>query len=64
MKNDPIYYSEVSHLLRRLSEAPQDMLCELLCMNRTNLEDLLLSLDKLLSVYVQVNDDLEELQNM
>ena len=64
MKNDPIYYSEASHLLRRLSEAPQDMLSELLCINKSNLEDLLLSLDKLLSAYVQVNDDLEELQKM
>lgn len=62
MKKDPIYYSEVAHFLRRLAEAPQDLLCELLCMNRANLENNLLSLDKLLSAYIQVSDDLEELQ--
>lgn len=64
MKNDPIYYPEASHLLRRLSEAPQDMLCELLCLNRANLENLLLSFDKLLSAYIQVSDDLNDLQLM
>lgn len=62
MKKDPIYYSEVAHFLRRLSEAPQDLLSELLCMNRVNLDNNLLSLDKLLSAYIQVSDDLEELQ--
>lgn len=53
MKKDPICYTEVAHYLRRLAEAPQDMLCELLCMNRAELENMLLSMDKLLSAYLR-----------
>lgn len=64
MKKDPIYYTEVAHFLRRLAEAPQDMLCELLCVNRAELENMLLSMDKLLSAYLQVSDDLKELQEV
>lgn len=64
MKKNPIYYDEAAKLLRKLSGAPEDMLIELLCVNRAELENLLLSMDKLLSAYLQVTDDLKELQEV
>ena len=62
MKRNPIYYDEVRELLRRLSGAPEEMLAELLSVKRSELDELLLSMDKLLSAYVQVSDDLNEIQ--
>ena len=59
MKRNPIYYDEARELLRRLSGAPEEMLAELLSVKRS---ELLLSMDKLLSAYVQVSDDLNEIQ--
>lgn len=63
MKENPIYYDEVSYLHRRLTEVPKD-LSEILCMKRSELENLLLAMDKLLSAYVQVSDDLNEIQEV
>lgn len=62
MKRNPIYYDEARRLLRRLSGAPEEMLAELLSVKRSELDELLLSMDKLLSAYVQVSDDLNEIQ--
>lgn len=62
MKENPIYYDESRRLLRSLSAAPQQVLSELLWMKRSELNDLLQSMDKLLSAYVQVSDDLNEIQ--
>lgn len=64
MKNNPIYYDEAAKLIRRLSEAPEDMSIELLCVNKAELEILLLSINKLLSAYLQVTEDLKELQEV
>ena len=38
------------------------MLAELLIVKRSELDEMLLSMDKLLSAYVQVSDDLNEIQ--
>lgn len=62
MKENPIYYDESRRLLRSLCAAPQQVLSELLWMKRSELDELLLSMDKLLSAYVQVSDDLNEIQ--
>lgn len=62
MKRNPIYYDGARELLRRLSGAPEEMLAELLSVKRSELDELLLSMDKLLSAYVQVSDDLNEIQ--
>ena len=62
MKRNPIYYDEARELLRRLSGEPEEMLAELLSVKRSELDELLLSMDKLLSAYVQVSDDLNEIQ--
>lgn len=62
MKENPIYYDEARELLRRLSGEPEEMLAELLSVKRSELDELLLSMDKLLSAYVQVSDDLNEIQ--
>ena len=62
MKRNPIYYDKARELLRRLSGAPEEMLAELLSVKRSELNDLLQSMDKLLSAYVQVSDDLNEIQ--
>jgi hypothetical protein len=62
MKRNPIYYDEARELLRRLSGVPEEMLAELLSVKSSELDELLLSMYKLLSAYVQVSDDLNEIQ--
>lgn len=62
MKRNPIYYDEARELLRRLSGVPEEMLAELLSVKTSELDELLLSMYKLLSAYVQVSDDLNEIQ--
>ena len=62
MKRNPIYYDEARELLRILSGAPEEMLAELLIVKRSELDEMLISMDKLLSAYVQVSDDLNEIQ--
>lgn len=64
MKKNPIYYDEVAQLLRCLSAAPKETLSQLLCLKKSDLDCLLISLDKLLSAYLQVTDDLNELQEV
>lgn len=64
MKKNPIYYDEVAQLLRCLSAAPQETLSQLLCLKKSDLDCLLVSMDKLLSAYLQVTDDLNELQEV
>lgn len=64
MKKNPIYYDEVAHLLRCLSAAPNETLSQLLWLKKSDLDCLLISLDKLLSAYLQVTDDLNELQEV
>lgn len=65
MKDNPIFYNEVRSLLYHLSFSDDQRLYreleyESLGMFREHLR----CLDKLLSAYVQVNDDLEELQKL
>ena len=64
MKKNPIYYDEVAQLLRCLSAAPKETLSHLLLLKKSDLDCLLISLDKLLSAYLQVTDDLNELQEV
>lgn len=64
MKKNPIYYDEVAQLLRFLSAAPKETLSQLLWLKKSDLDCLLVSLDKLLSAYLQVTDDLNELQEV
>ena len=64
MKKNPIYYDEVAQLLRCLSAAPKETLSQLLWLKKSDLDCLLVSLDKLLSAYLQVMDDLNELQEV
>lgn len=64
MKKNPIYYDEVAQLLRCLSAAPKETLSQLLWLKKSDLDCLLISLDKLLSAYLQVTDDLNELQEV
>ena len=64
MKKNPIYYDEVAQLLRCLSAAPKETLSNLLWLKKSDLDCLLISLDKLLSAYLQVTDDLNELQEV
>ncbi len=64
MKNNPIYYDEVAQLLRCLSAAPKETLSQLLWLKKSDLDCLLVSMDKLLSAYLQVTDDLNELQEV
>lgn len=64
MKKNPIYYDEVAQLLRCLSAAPKETLSQLLWLNKSDLDCLLVSMDKLLSAYLQVTDDLNELQEV
>lgn len=64
MKKNPIYYDEVVQLLRCLSAAPKETLSQLLWLKKSDLDCLLVSMDKLLSAYLQVTDDLNELQEV
>lgn len=64
MKKNPIYYDEVTQLLRCLSAAPKETLSQLLWLKKSDLDCLLVSMDKLLSAYLQVTDDLNELQEV
>lgn len=64
MKKNPIYYDEVAQLLRCLSAAPKETLSQLLWLKKSDLDCLLVSMDKLLSAYLQVTDDLNELQEV
>lgn len=64
MKKNPIYYAEVAQLLRCLSAAPKETLSQLLWLKKSDLDCLLVSMDKLLSAYLQVTDDLNELQEV
>ena len=64
MKKNPIYYDEVAQLLRCLSAVPKETLCQLLWLKKSDLDCLLVSMDKLLSAYLQVTDDLNELQEV
>lgn len=64
MKKNPIYYDEVAQLLRCLSVAPKETLSQLLWLKKSDLDCLLVSMDKLLSAYLQVTDDLNELQEV
>ena len=64
MKKNPIYYDEVSQLLRYLSAAPKETLSQLLCLKKSDLDCQLASMNKLLSAYLQVTDDLNELQEV
>ena len=64
MKKYPIYYDEVAQLLRCLSAAPKETLSQLLWLKKSDLDCLLVSMDKLLSAYLQVTDDLNELQEV
>ena len=64
MKKNPIYYDEVAQLLRCLSAAPKETMSQLLWLKKSDLDCLLVSMDKLLSAYLQVTDDLNELQEV
>lgn len=64
MKKNPIYYDDVAQLLRCLSAAPKETLSQLLWLNKSDFDCLLVSMDKLLSAYLQVTDDLNELQEI
>lgn len=64
MKKNPIYYDEVTQLLRCLSAAPKETLSQLLWLKKSDLDCMLVSMDKLLSAYLQVTDDLNELQEV
>lgn len=64
MKKNPIYYDDVAQLLRCLSAAQKETLSQLLWLKKSDLDCLLISLDKLLSAYLQVTDDLNELQEV
>lgn len=64
MKKNPIYYDEVAQLLRCLSAAPKETLSQLLWLKKSDLDCMLVSMDKLLSAYLQVTDDLNELQEV
>lgn len=64
MKKNPIYYDEVMQLLRCLSAVPKETLSQLLWLKKSDLDCLLVSMDKLLSAYLQVTDDLNELQEV
>lgn len=63
MKPDPIYYEQALDLFHRLNRIAYTDLAEL-CDYKTETEIMLAlgNLYKLLQAYVQVSDDLEELQ--
>lgn len=72
MKNYPIFYEESRKLCDALMSVPEDKheeLSKLLGFDYTpelfnDITLALMALDKLLSAYVQVSDDLKELQEM
>lgn len=72
MKEKPIFYEESRKLCDALQSVPSDkypVLCELLGIEYTpelfnDLDLALIALDHLLSAYVQVSDDLAELQEV
>ena len=65
MKQNPIYYNEAYDLLKRLKENDEQRLrVELGYENLGMYRIELASLEKLLSAYVQVSDDLKELQEV
>lgn len=64
MKKNPIYYDEVTQLLRCLSAAPKETLSQFVWIKKSDLDCLLASMNKLLSAYLQVTDDLNELQEV
>lgn len=65
MGNNPIYYNEAYDLLRHLKETDEQRLrVELGFENLGMFRIELAPLEKLLSAYVQVSDDLEELQEV
>lgn len=63
MKDNPIYYDEVKYLLSHLRDADEQRLYHELNYDSLGMFRISLScLEKLLSAYIQVWDDLEELQ--
>ena len=65
MKNNPIYYDEVKYLLTHLRDADEQRIYHELNYDSLGMFRISLScLDKLLSAYLQVTDDLMELQEV
>lgn len=65
MVNNPIYYNEVQDLLNRLCAKDEHVLRLILSYeSEAEFRDAKHSLEKLLSAYVQISDDLKELQEV
>ena len=65
MKQNPIFYDEAMDLLDRLSKIPYSDFARLLGFKSGyEVIDSLANLNKLLSAYVQLSDDLKELQEV
>lgn len=62
MSRNIIYYDKSWKFLRALANVPPAKLAILLSLQTSEIEDMIHSFDKLLSAYVQVYEDLNELQ--